>query len=223
MITNKEIERAIDHTLLDPLAASLDVRHFAAAAKDSEVACLCVPPRYVTDAIAGAEGRIPVCSVIGFPNGYQHRAIKAAEARAAIRDGATEIDMVLPLGAIRLHENEVLLSEVSAVREAIGDGVLKVIVETGALTPADTAYIAELLTRSDADFIKTSTGFKYPGADLVTVQMIKAIVGDRLRIKASGGISDLTQARAYLALGVERLGASRLLRACQEDEHGSEI
>lgn len=218
MITLTDIERAIDHTLLDPLAGGRDIFQFAVEAKDSQVACLCVPPRYIQEAVEGSEGKLPICTVVGFPHGFHHRWIKAAEAKQAIQDGAQEIDMVLPLALIRFQDDRGILDEVAAVREAIGaEKTLKVIVESGALNSAELAYISELLSNSSADFIKTSTGFKYPGACLDDVQLMKHIIGNRLRIKASGGIADLESAKAYLSMGVDRLGSSRLLKLCKEE------
>lgn len=208
------IEKSIDHTLLKPDMTREDLRAFCIDAKDSNVASVCIPPRWVNDACVFLEKKKPVCTVIGFPNGYTHKKTKAFETEQALKDGAEEIDYVLSIGDIKMH-NDSILDEVTNIRRLTEGHILKIIIETGALTTQDIIYIVTLLNTSGIDYIKTSTGFNFPGASMAAIKVIQSVLDEGILIKASGGIRDIPTAEAYLNAGVSRIGASKLLSLCR--------
>lgn len=210
----KRIEKAIDHTLLSPSMTIEDLKSFCFDAKDSDVASVCIPPRWVKDACQFLDNHKPVCTVIGFPNGYTHPKAKAFEIEQALIDGAEEIDYVLSIGDIKMR-NDGLLNEIISVRRLTEGHILKIIIESGALNEDEIRYIVMLLNPSGIDYIKTSTGFNFPGASLKAVEVIKSVLADGIAIKASGGIRDLATAESYLDAGVDRIGASKLLHLCR--------
>ncbi len=210
------IERAIDHTLLNPDMTRADLHAFCLDAKDSEVASICIPPRWVYDACIFLEQKKPVCTVIGFPNGYAHSKTKAFETEQALKDGAEEIDYVLSIGDV-IMRNDSILDEVTNIRRLTEGHILKIIIESGALDMEDIRYIVTLLNTSGIDYIKTSTGFNFPGASMAAVKAIQSVLAEGIKIKASGGIRDLATAEAYLNAGVSRIGASKLLSLCRKN------
>lgn len=211
----QEIIRAIDHTNLDPQTTEREILAFAEAAQGTGVAALCVAPCYVETLVKHFPGGVPVCTVVGFPNGYEAPEIKALSARYAFSHGAAEVDMVVPVGRIKAGDFGTVYHDVQMVlRERPAGGVLKVILETGALSDAEIIRTIETLNPLDIDFYKTSTGFKYPGASLHAAELIMAHKRDGIQLKVSGGIRTIEDARAYLALGATRIGASALLAAC---------
>ena len=205
---------ALDHTLLKPEAGEADYQSFFAAVKGIPVASVCIPPNRVAQGQAFFEGETKICTVIGFPNGYSTPAVKAFEARKAIEDGADEVDMVLCLGNVIAHDAQSVTDEVRAVREAVPDAVLKVIIESGALTEAQIRWLCDILPSCGPNFLKTSTGFNFPGASLAAVRLLREALPAQIGIQASGGIRTLDEAMAYLAAGATRIGASSLLKAC---------
>ncbi len=215
MMSVDTIERTIDHTLLEPTMTREALEAFVLSSRDSLVASLCIPPRWVKEAVAFSEGKKPICTVVGFPNGYMHPRIKYLEAQQALKDGATEIDYVLCLGDV-LAKNQQILSEIHAVRELTEGHILKVIIEGGALSDDDIRFVVHLLNDTHIDFIKTSTGFKYPGVHLDMIDLIRTEIRPGMGIKASGGVRDLATAEALLDHGATRLGASKLLSLCRE-------
>ena len=216
----KAILRAVDHTLLAPAARWEEIRALCEDAVRYGTASVCIPASYVARASAFLEGRLPVCTVIGFPNGYDTTASKVFQAKDAIGNGAEEIDMVVNLGWVKDGLYDEVLDELRAVKEACGSHVLKVIVEACLLTQEEKLRLCDLVTRSGADFIKTSTGFSTGGATFEDVALFRAHVGPQVRVKAAGGIATLADAARFLELGADRLGTSRVVRLAKEAERG---
>ena len=169
-------------------------------------------PSFVKQAADYLGDRLPVCTVIGFPNGYATTAVKVFETEDAIRNGAAEIDMVINLGWVKEERWDDLLAEIRAVKAACGSRILKVIIETCLLTEAEKIRLCEIVSQSGADFIKTSTGFSTAGATREDVALFARHVAPHVKIKAAGGISSLQDAEDFIALGAERLGTSRIVR-----------
>ena len=217
----KRIARAVDHTLLDPCCTTEQIGALCREARRFEAASVCVPPCHVAAAAGFLEGALPVCTVIGFPNGYSTRGVKCAEAREAIALGAGEIDMVANLCRVREGRFDLVEEEIRAMKEVCGERILKVIVETCRLTEDEKRRLCGVVAAGGADFIKTSTGFGGGGATFADVALLRECSPPGLRVKASGGIGTLEDAERFLDLGAERLGASRLLRLIAEaDERG---
>lgn len=217
-ITLKEILARVDHTLLKTDATWEQIRGICDDAIHYGTATVCIPPSFVKQAAGYMAGRKPVCTVIGFPNGYNTTEIKCAEAAGAVRDGADEVDMVINLGWLREGRCEDLLEEINAVKRAAGSHTLKVIVETCMLSADEKAEMARLVSRSDADFIKTSTGFAAAGATFDDIRIFKENVTGGTKIKAAGGISSLEDAAKFIELGADRLGTSRIVKIAKEME-----
>lgn len=207
----KQILKAVDHTLLRPTATWEEIRQICDDGVAYGCASVCIPPSYVEQASRYLAGRLPVCTVIGFPNGYATTAVKIFEAQDAIAHGAAEIDMVVNLGWVKDKRWEEILAELRAVKEACGTQILKVIVETCVLTQEEKVKLCELVRESGADFIKTSTGFGSGGATAEDVALLRAHVGQQVQVKAAGGITSLEDARDFLDLGADRLGTSRIV------------
>ncbi|MCI7795710.1 MAG: deoxyribose-phosphate aldolase [Lachnospiraceae bacterium] len=209
-MTYREILRRVDHTLLKQGATWEQIRQICDDAVQFQTASICIPPSYVKRAAEYLEGRIPVCTVIGFPNGYNTTAVKAAETAEAVKEGASEIDMVINIGWVRDGRYDLVLDEINAVKAACGGRILKVIIETCLLTEEEKIRMCEVVTESEADFIKTSTGFSTAGATFEDVALMKAHMGEGKKIKAAGGIADFHDAVKFVTLGADRLGTSRL-------------
>ncbi|MEG1594370.1 MAG: deoxyribose-phosphate aldolase [Oscillibacter sp.] len=209
----KEILSKVDHTLLTPTATWTEISALCDDAMEYGCASVCIPASFVRQAAAYMAGRLPVCTVVGFPNGYDTTAAKCFMAADAVENGAAEVDMVINLGWVKEQKWDALLSEIKAVKAACGGKILKVIIETCLLTEAEKIKLCQLVTASGADFIKTSTGFSTGGATREDVALFKRYVGDGVGIKAAGGISGLQDAEELLALGANRLGTSRVVKA----------
>lgn len=206
-----QIARTIDHTALKADTTSAQVEHLCKEAMDYHFASVCVLPWYVHDATTFLDGSdVAVCTVVGFPLGSTYGMVKAHEAKECIARGATEIDMVLNIAALKNGDfNEVLWDIEEVVETAHSrDAIVKVIIETCLLTTDEKKKACELVTTSLADFIKTSTGFSTSGATVEDIALLKANVGENVRIKASGGIRTLQNAQEMLAAGAHRLGTS---------------
>jgi deoxyribose-phosphate aldolase len=205
------IAAALDHTLLRPDAVWGEIQELCDDAMEFGAASVCIPPSFVREAADYVGGRIPICTVIGFPNGYAATSAKLFEAKNAVSDGASEIDMVINIGWLKDKRYGRLYSEINGLKAMIGEEhILKVIVETCMLTEEEKRKIAEMVAQSSADFIKTSTGFGSHGAMPEDVKLFRS-VSRNLKIKASGGISSLEDAWEYLTLGASRLGTSRII------------
>ena len=209
---NQTILSAVDHTLLAQTATWEEIRQTCDDGVAYGCASVCIPASYVRQAADYLGGKLPVCTVIGFPNGYSTTAVKVFEARDAIANGAREIDMVINIGWAKDGRWDELLAEIQAVKAACGERVLKVIVETSLLTDEEKVRLCRIVSDSGADYIKTSTGFSTAGATREDVALFKANVAPHVKIKAAGGIASLQDGLDFLALGADRLGTSRIVR-----------
>lgn len=212
----QEILSRCDHTFLSQTATWQQIQEVCDDGIRFATASVCIPPSYVARAKAYVGGRIPICTVIGFPNGYQTTAVKVYETEEAIRDGADEIDMVIHLGELRAGNDAYVLQEIKRVKAACGNKILKVIVETCLLTEEEKVRVCDIVTQSGADYIKTSTGFGGGGATREDVALFARHVGQGVRIKAAGGIVSLADAQDFLDLGADRLGTSRVVKAVKK-------
>lgn len=209
---NKAILAAVDHTLLTQTATWEEIKQICDDGAVYGCASVCIPASYVKQAADYLEDRLPVCTVIGFPNGYSTTAVKVFEAKDAIANGAKEIDMVINIGWAKDGRWDDLLAEIKAVKAACGGLVLKVIIETCLLTGEEKVRMCRVVSESGADYIKTSTGFSTAGATREDVALFKANVAPHVKIKAAGGISSLQDAADFQALGADRLGTSRIVK-----------
>jgi len=214
---NKYILSLCDHTLLTQNATHEQIKSLIDDAIKYGTASVCIPPCYVSFAKEYANGKMPICTVIGFPNGYNATAVKVFETECAVNDGADEIDMVINLGFVAEGRYDLVLNEIIAVRNACKGKVLKVIVETCLLSDDQKAELCRIVTKSGADFIKTSTGFSKGGATREDISLFAANIGD-IKIKAAGGIASLEDARDFISLGASRLGTSRIVKIIKEQE-----
>jgi len=208
----------VDHTLLAPTATWEEVRQLCEEAIKHGTASVCIPPCYVRQAKLFVQERMRICTVIGFPNGTQHEAVKVFEACRAVEDGADEIDMVIRVGSVKEGDYRSVREEICAVRRACPGKILKVIVETCLLTEEEKIKLCAVVGEGGADYIKTSTGFSTGGATREDVALFAAHVKAPLRIKAAGGIRTLSDAEDFLQLGADRLGSSRVVKLIQERE-----
>lgn len=217
-MTLSDILAKCDHTLLS-VAATLD--EIKAVCDDGirfGTASVCIPASFVRDARAYVGDKLKICTVIGFPNGYSTTATKVFECRDAIANGADEIDTVINVGHLKDGRYDEILTELKALKEACGDKILKVIIETCLLTDAEKIKMCELVSASGADYIKTSTGFSTGGATREDVALFAAHVADHVKIKAAGGISSLADAEDFIALGADRLGTSRIVKLAKNEQ-----
>ena len=207
----KKILSVVDHTLLQQTATWEEIKQICDDGVAYGCASVCIPASYVKQAAEYLGDKLPVCTVIGFPNGYSTTACKVFETCDAIRNGAKEIDMVINIGWVKDKRWDDILTEIKAVKEACGALVLKVIVETCLLTDEEKIKLCQIISQSGADYIKTSTGFSAGGATREDVALFKANVEPHVKIKAAGGISSLADAEDFIELGADRLGTSRIV------------
>ncbi len=208
----KYIYEKVDHTLLLQTATWEEIKQICDDAIAYEVASVCIPPSYVSQVKNYVKDNIAVCTVIGFPNGYNTTAVKVFETKDAIANGADEIDMVINIGLLKDKQYNLILNEIKQIKDACGDHILKVIIETCLLTEEEKTKMCELVTESGADYIKTSTGFSSAGATFDDVALFAANVGKNVRIKAAGGITSFDDAKKFIELGASRLGTSRIIK-----------
>ena len=211
-MTHKEILATVDHTLLAQTATWEEIKVICDDGAKYRTASVCIPPCYVKQAKEYIGGAVKVCTVIGFPNGNSTTESKVFETKNAIENGADEIDMVINIGALKDKNYDLVLSEIAAVKEACGQRILKVIIETCLLTEEEKIKMCQLVTEAGADFIKTSTGFSKAGATFEDVALFAKHMGPDVKIKAAGGISSFADAEEFLRLGASRLGTSRLVK-----------
>ena len=203
------LNKYIDHTILKATASSSDVQKLCEEAIEHEFYSVCVNGCYVADAKQLLQGTdVKVAAVVGFPLGAMTTAAKVFEAKEAVENGASEIDMVINVAKLKDGEFEYVENEIRQIKEAIGENVLKVIIETCYLTDEEKVKACELSLVAKADFVKTSTGFGTGGATYEDVKLMKSVVGDNAKVKASGGVRDKETAQKYVELGAERLGTS---------------
>lgn len=213
----KDILSRVDHTLLKQDSTWEQIRETIDDAVEFSTASVCIPASFVKQAAEYADGKVKICTVIGFPLGYSTTAAKAAEAEDALQNGADEIDMVINVGWLKDKKYDELLSEIKAVKAACGENVLKVIIETCLLTDEEKIKMCEIVSASGADYIKTSTGFSTGGATKEDIALFKAHVSGGLKIKAAGGIRSIADAEDFISLGADRLGTSAIVKLVKEE------
>ncbi|MBC8570874.1 deoxyribose-phosphate aldolase [Zongyangia hominis] len=214
----QKILSMVDHTLLSQTATRQEIFALCDDGIRYHTASVCIPPCYVKDAKEYVAGKLAICTVIGFPNGYMTTAAKVAETKDAVQNGADEIDMVINIGMLRDRRYDEVLAEIRAIKEACGGRLLKVIIETCLLTEEEKIKMCEIVTAAGADYIKTSTGFSTGGATREDVALFKAHVGPEVKIKAAGGIASLQDAQDFVELGASRLGTSRVVKIVKQEE-----
>ena len=208
----KDILNRVDHTLLKQESTWEQIKEICDDGLKYGCASVCIPAAFVKQAAEHLNGKLSVCTVIGFPNGYSTTAVKVFETEDAIRNGADEIDMVINIGWVKDQRWSDLEEEIRAIKAACGEHILKVIIETCLLTDEEKIEMCRIVTAAGADYIKTSTGFSTAGATREDVALFKANVGANVKIKAAGGISSLQDAEDFVALGADRLGTSRIVK-----------
>ena len=212
----KEILEKCDHTLLKPESTWEDIRGILDDAKKYRTASVCIPPCYIKRAKEYTGDEVKLCTVIGFPNGSHTTECKVFETEDAIRCGADEVDMVINIGELKAGNDDYVLEEIKAVRKASEGKILKVIIETCLLTEDEKIRMCDIVTKSGADYIKTSTGFSTGGATFADIELFAKHVGKNVKIKASGGISSIEDAEKFIELGASRLGTSRIVKIVKE-------
>ena len=208
----KEILNKCDHTLLNQTATWEEIKAICDDGMAFNTASVCIPPLYVKRVKDYVGDRLQICTVIGFPNGYNTTSVKEYETIDAIKNGADEIDMVINIGALKDKDYDYVKNEIIALKKACGDKILKVIIETCLLTDEEKVIMCKLVTEAGADYIKTSTGFSKSGATFNDVEIFSKNVGKEVKIKAAGGISSIEDAEKFVALGADRLGTSRIVK-----------
>ena len=214
----KDILNKVDHTNLAVNATWSDIKTIVDDGIKYNTASVCIPPSYVKRASEYTQGRVKICTVIGFPNGYMTTSAKCFEVADAINNGADEIDMVINVGWLKDKEFDKVEEEIKALKSACGDKVLKVIIEACLLTDEEKIKMCELVSSAGADYIKTSTGFSTGGATFDDVALFKKHVAPNVKIKAAGGISSIADAEKFVQLGADRLGTSRIVKIVKEGE-----
>ena len=214
----KDILARVDHTLLGQSATWDEIRAICDDGMKYGCASVCIPASYVKQAADYVDGKLPICTVIGFPNGYATTAAKCFMAADAVKNGAEEVDMVINIGWVKDKKYDDILAEIRAIKEACSGKLLKVIIETCLLTDEEKIEMCRVVSDSGAEYIKTSTGFGGGGATREDVALFKAHVAPHVKIKAAGGISSVADAEDFIALGADRLGTSRIVKAVKAME-----
>jgi len=214
-MNTKELLGHVDHTLLTPTATKEDYINLCDEGIAYGVASVCVPPSRVELCVNHVAGKIAVCTVIGFPNGYVETAIKTDEAKIASWKGAKEFDMVIDIGKFKDKAHAAVLADIKAVRAATKGRILKVIIETAYLTQEEKITLCKFVSTSGADYIKTSTGFASGGATFEDVELLRKHVAPHVKVKAAGGIATLDDAYKFISLGADRLGTSKIIKLVQ--------
>ncbi len=204
-----------DHTLLSQTCTWKDIQKICDEGMQYATASVCIPPSFVKQAKEYVKGKLAICTVIGFPNGYNTTAVKVFETKDAIANGADEIDMVINIGKLRAGLDSEVTEEIREIKAACGEKVLKVIIETCLLSEEEKIRMCKIVTAAGADYIKTSTGFSKAGATLEDVRLMHDNVGEGVLVKAAGGISGIEDAENFLQAGASRLGTSRVVKAVQ--------
>lgn len=216
----KEILKHVDHTLLTQGATWEEIAVICDDAMAYETASVCIPPSYVKAAKEYVSGKMAICTVIGFPNGYQTTETKAFETENAIANGVDEIDMVINIGWIKDRKFDQLEEEIRLLKAVCQDKILKVIIEACLLTDEEKIKMCQVVTKAGADYIKTSTGFSKAGATFEDVALFAKHVGEKVKVKAAGGIQSIDDAKKFLELGADRLGTSKMIKLVQGDAQG---
>ena len=213
-----EVLKHVDHTLLTQTATWEEIKAICDDAVKYGTASACIPPSYVGQAKEYVGDKLAICTVIGFPNGYMTTATKEFETKDAIANGADEIDMVINIGWVKDKKFDLIKEEIKAIKNACGDKILKVIIETCLLTDEEKIEMCKIVTEAKADFIKTSTGFSSAGATREDIKLFSENIGGNVKMKAAGGIASLTDAADFLKLGAERLGTSRIVSIAKSEQ-----
>lgn len=207
----REILKRLDHTLLKQTATWEQIRTLCEEGMEYKAASVCIPPCYVKKARDYVQERLKICTVIGFPNGNMTTVAKVFETEDAVKNGADEIDMVINLGMVKEQNYEGVLAEIQEIKQACHGKLLKVIIETCLLTEEEKMKLCQVVSKSGADYIKTSTGFSTGGATFGDVELMRKHVEKGIKVKAAGGIASVEDAEKFIALGADRLGTSRLI------------
>ena len=214
----KDILKYVDHTLLKQEATWEQMKVICDDAIKFSTASVCVPPSFVKQCKDYCGEKMKICTVIGFPNGYNTTAVKVFETEDAIKNGADEIDMVINIGWAKEKKFGLIKEEIEAIKKVCGDKILKVIIETCLLTDEEKKEMCKIVTEAGADFIKTSTGFSTAGATREDIKLFSENIGDNVKMKAAGGIASLTDAEDFLKLGATRLGTSRIVSIAKSEQ-----
>ena len=217
----KDVLRIVDHTLLTQTATWEEIKQILDDGIKFEAASACIPASYVKQAVDYVEGKLPICTVIGFPNGYNTTAVKVFETKDAIANGAEEIDMVINIGHLKDKRYDEIENEIREIHEACNGKILKVIIETCLLTEEEKIKMCEIVTKAGAEYIKTSTGFSTAGATFEDVALMRKYIGAEVKVKAAGGISSFDDAEKFMSLGADRLGTSRLVKIMKNTDTGA--
>ena len=213
-----EILSKVDHTLLSQAATWAEIKALCDDGLKYQTASVCIPPSYVKKAAEYVSGKLKICTVIGFPNGYNTTAVKCAETEDAVKNGADEIDMVINIGRVKDGDYASVLNEIKAVKQACHGKLLKVIIETCLLTDEEKTKLCSVVSESGADYIKTSTGFSTGGATFRDVELMRKNSHPSLKVKAAGGIASIEDAEKMIELGADRLGTSRIVKIVKSGE-----
>ena len=214
----KEILKYVDHTLLKQESTWEQMKVICDDAMKFSTASVCVPPSFVKQCKDYCGDKMKICTVIGFPNGYNTTAVKVFETEDALHNGADEIDMVINIGWVKDKKFDLIKEEIKAIKNACGDKILKVIIETCLLTDEEKIEMCKIVTEAKADFIKTSTGFSTAGATREDIKLFSENIGENVKMKAAGGIASLTDAEDFLKLGAQRLGTSRIVSIAKSEQ-----
>lgn len=214
----KEILAKCDHTLLAQTATWEEIKAICDDGIKYSTASVCIPPCYVKQAKEYVGNKLAICTVIGFPNGYNTTAVKEYETLDAIKNGADEIDMVINIGQLKAKNYDYVLNEIKTLKKACGEKILKVIIETCLLTDEEKVKMCRIVTEAKADYIKTSTGFSKAGATFADIKLFAENVGKDVKMKAAGGISSIEDAEEFISLGASRLGTSRVVKIVKQRE-----
>ena len=218
----QEILSKVDHTQLGTTATEQDIITLCDDAVRFGTATVCIPPSYIAFAKAKYGDSLKLCTVIGFPNGYNTTAVKCFETEQAVKDGADEIDMVINIGWLKDKKYDKILEEINLIKKSCGGKLLKVIIETCQLTDDEKKKMCEIVSNSNADYIKTSTGFSSGGATFDDIALFKGNVYNNKKIKAAGGISSIADAEKFISLGADRLGTSRIVKIVKEKDNAEQ-
>ena len=217
-----EILKYVDHTLLSQTATLSEIKNLCDEGMKYNTASVCIPPSFVKEAKNYVGEKLNICTVIGFPNGYSTTEVKCFEAKDAVSNGADEIDMVINIGYVKDKLYDKILDEINEVKAACGTKLLKVIIETCLLTDEEKIKLCEIVSTSNADFIKTSTGFSTAGATSHDIKLFAENIYGDLKIKAAGGISSIEDAETFINLGAKRLGTSRIVKIVKNEGENNE-
>ncbi|MBQ3755368.1 MAG: deoxyribose-phosphate aldolase [Clostridia bacterium] len=215
----KDILAKCDHTLLAQTATWEDIKAICDDGMKYKTASVCIPPSFVKRAKKYVGDRLAICTVIGFPNGYNTTAVKVFETKDAILNGADEIDMVINIGELKAGDYSFVEQEIRKIKAVCEDKVLKVIIETCLLTEGEKIKMCEIVTNAGADYIKTSTGFSKSGATFDDIKLFSEHIGANVKMKAAGGISSIEDAEKFVELGASRLGTSRIVKIVKAEEN----